>query len=184
MFLTERGSHIWLVYYCLLSIWHNACTYMLVFFHKAYLKYQPSPSFSTSSFKVAYVLRSLSSVQFSCSVMSDSLWHNGLQYARLSCMSPAPGAYSNSCPLSWGACLNPISPREFCRTKRFQECLCYTKTETLVQNSFSKSYRYIGGRQAYKNKYRIVYTEFNLFIDKLKIDASTSWNGDCWEKYQ
>ena len=34
-------------------------------------------------------------VQFSCSVMSDSLWPHGLQHARLSCPSPTPGAYSN-----------------------------------------------------------------------------------------
>ena len=42
-----------------------------------------------------------SSVQFSCSVMSDSLQPHGLQHARPPCPSPTPGAYSNSCPLSW-----------------------------------------------------------------------------------
>ena len=41
-----------------------------------------------------------SSVQFSCSVMSDSLWPHGLQHARPPCPSPTPGVYSNSCPLS------------------------------------------------------------------------------------
>ena len=41
------------------------------------------------------------SVQFSCSVMSDSLRPHRLQHARLPCSSPTPGAYSNSCPLSW-----------------------------------------------------------------------------------
>ena len=41
------------------------------------------------------------SVQFSCSVMSDSLRPHGLQYARLPCPSPIPEAYLNSCPLSW-----------------------------------------------------------------------------------
>ena len=40
------------------------------------------------------------SVQFSRSVMSDSLWPHGLQHSRLPCPSPIPGAYSNSCPLS------------------------------------------------------------------------------------
>ena len=40
------------------------------------------------------------SVQFSCSVMSDSLQHHGLQHTRLPCPSPTPRAYSNSCPLS------------------------------------------------------------------------------------
>ena len=42
----------------------------------------------------------MQSVQFSCSVMSDSLWPHGLQHARLPCLSPTLGAYSNSCPSS------------------------------------------------------------------------------------
>ena len=40
------------------------------------------------------------SVQFSCSVMPNSLQPHGLQHARLPCPSPAPGACSDSCPLS------------------------------------------------------------------------------------
>ena len=40
------------------------------------------------------------SVQFSYSVMSDSLWPHGLQHARPSGPSPTPEVYSNSCPLS------------------------------------------------------------------------------------
>ena len=39
-------------------------------------------------------------VQFSCSVVSDSLWAHGLQHARPPCSSPTPTVYSNSCPLS------------------------------------------------------------------------------------
>ena len=42
----------------------------------------------------------ISSVQFSCSVMSDSLWPHESQHARPSCPTPTPGAYPNSCPLS------------------------------------------------------------------------------------
>ena len=38
------------------------------------------------------------SVQFSRSVMSDSLQSQGLQHSRLPCPSPTPGAYLNSCP--------------------------------------------------------------------------------------
>ena len=41
------------------------------------------------------------SVQFSHSVGSDSLRPYGLKDARLSCPSPSPGAYSNSCQLCW-----------------------------------------------------------------------------------
>ena len=35
-----------------------------------------------------------------CSVVSDSLWLHGLQYARLPCPPLSPGVCSNSCPLS------------------------------------------------------------------------------------
>ena len=41
------------------------------------------------------------SVQFSHSVVSDSLWPYRLQYARPPCPSPTPGVCPNSCPLGW-----------------------------------------------------------------------------------
>ena len=42
----------------------------------------------------------ISSFQFSCSVVSDSLQPHGLQHARRPCPPPTPGVYPNSCPLS------------------------------------------------------------------------------------
>ena len=67
-----------------------------------------------------FIQCSLRSVQFSHSVMSDSLRPHRLQYARLLCPSPIPRACSNSCPLSqwchptisssvvpFSSCLNP-----------------------------------------------------------------------------
>ena len=39
-------------------------------------------------------------VQFSCSVMSDSLWPRELQHARPPCPSPTPGVHPDSRPLS------------------------------------------------------------------------------------
>ena len=44
---------------------------------------------------------SFSSVQFSHSVVSDSLQPDGLQHNTLPCLSLTPRVYSNSCPLSW-----------------------------------------------------------------------------------
>ena len=41
------------------------------------------------------------SVQFSHSVVSDSLWPYEPQHARLPYPSPTPGVYPNSCPLNW-----------------------------------------------------------------------------------
>ena len=53
---------------------------------------------SLNTFMQRTVLISL--LQFSCSVMSDSLWPYGLQHARLPCLLPAPGSGSNSYPSS------------------------------------------------------------------------------------
>ena len=56
-----------------------------------------------------------SSVKFSCSVMSDSLWPHGLQHARNPCPSSTYGVSSNVCPLSrWhhptiSSCVVPFS---------------------------------------------------------------------------
>ena len=43
----------------------------------------------------------ISSVQFSCSVVSDSLQPHEPQHSRPPCPSPTPGVYSNSCSSSW-----------------------------------------------------------------------------------
>ena len=63
--------------------------------------------YSTQETKILCFIRIIScaggwllSVQFSRSVVSDSLWPPGLQHARLPGPSPTPGVYSNSCPLS------------------------------------------------------------------------------------
>ena len=52
------------------------------------------------------------------SVVSDSLQPHELQHARLSCPSPTPGAYSNSCPSCW-LCHSTISSSVF----PFSSCL-------------------------------------------------------------
>ena len=65
-------------------------------------------------------LKSLSSVQFSRSVVSDSLLPHGLQCAKLPCPSPTPGTCSNSCPSShWchPTISSPVIP--------FSSCLQY-----------------------------------------------------------
>ena len=47
-----------------------------------------------------YLLCFFSSVQFSHSVMSDSLWPHEPQHARPPCPSPTPGVHPNPCPSS------------------------------------------------------------------------------------
>ena len=58
-----------------------------------------------------------SSVQFNCSVMSDSLWPHELQHTRPPCPSPSPGVHSNSRPSSrWchSAISSSVVPFSFC----------------------------------------------------------------------
>ena len=45
-------------------------------------------------------IKHLLSFQFSCPVVSDSLWPHELQQAGPPCPAPTPWVYSNSCPLS------------------------------------------------------------------------------------
>ena len=62
----------------------------------------PSLTKGKQNNKILYNMGSvqLSSVQFSHSVMSDSLWPHELQHARPPCPSPTPGIHPNSCPSS------------------------------------------------------------------------------------
>ena len=61
-----------------------------------------------------------SSLQFSCSVVSNSLWPCGLQHDKLPFPSPNPRACSNSCPSSRG-CQPTISTSVIL----FSSCLQY-----------------------------------------------------------
>ena len=49
---------------------------------------------------VLFLFNSIQFIQFSSSVVSDSLWPQGQQHARLPCPSPTPRVYSHLCPLS------------------------------------------------------------------------------------
>ena len=59
----------------------------------------------------------MGSVQFSCSVVSDSLWPHELQHARLPCPSPTPRVHPNPCPLCWWchpSISSSVIPFSFC----------------------------------------------------------------------
>ena len=79
-------------------------------------------------FNYLQILLAQSSVQFSHSVLSNSLRPHGLQHARLPCPSPTPEAYSNSCPSSqWchptiSSSMGPFSahPQSFSASGSFQ----------------------------------------------------------------
>ena len=61
-----------------------------------------------SSAKSRKQIQWFSSVQFSCSVVSDSLRPHEPQHARPPCPSPTPGVYLNLCPL--GQWCHPAIP--------------------------------------------------------------------------
>ena len=83
-----------------------------------------SPALAGSSLPLChlrslYSVRKECSVQFSSSVVSDSLWPHELQHARPPCPSPNPRVYSNSCPSSrW--CHPTISSSVIPFSSRFQ----------------------------------------------------------------
>ena len=56
---------------------------------------------TTEDVNITSFYRWRNSVQFSRSVVSDSLQPHELQHARPPCPSPTTRAYPNSCPLSW-----------------------------------------------------------------------------------
>ena len=73
-------------YYSLLLFRHPIFIYSTLYKHVLYTYYVPATF--------------LSSVQFSCSVVSDSLWPHEPQHTRPPCLSPTPGVHPNPCPLS------------------------------------------------------------------------------------
>ena len=78
----------------------------------------------------------VASVQFSRSVMSDSLRPHGLQHARPPCPSPTPGVYPNSCPvhqwchptISSSVVLFSSCPRSFLASGSFQMSQLFTSS--------------------------------------------------------
>ena len=79
------------------------------------------------------------SVQFTRSVLSDSLWPHGPQHARPTYTSPAPRVYSNSCPSSWW-CHPTISSS----VVPFSSCL----ESFPASRSFQKSQLFVWGSQS------------------------------------
>ena len=82
-----------------------------------------------------------SSVQFSCSVVSNSLQPHEPQHTRPPCPSPASGVYPNSCPLSWwchptiSSSVIPFSscPQSFPASGSFQMKRSYLASYWLVK---------------------------------------------------
>ena len=88
-----------------------------------------------------------SSVQFSCSVVFNSLWPREPQHGRPPCPPPTPGAYPNSCPLSrWchptiSSSVVPLSscPQAFPASGSFQMSQLFTSSDQCIGVSASTS---------------------------------------------
>ena len=79
----------------------------------------------------------ISSDQFSCWVVSDSLQHNGLQHTRPSCPSPNPGVYSNSYPLS-----------QWCHPTILSSVIPFSSQSFPASGSFQMSQFFVSGGQS------------------------------------
>ena len=77
------------------------CCVLELYFPAASVTCHPSLVLSHQTFLDRHRRVQLSSLQFSHTVVSDSLQAQGLQQARPPCSSPTPGVYPNWCPLSW-----------------------------------------------------------------------------------
>ena len=92
-------------------------------------------------FSVTVLIQSL---QFSCSVVSDSLWPHELQHTRPPCSSPTLGVYSNSHPSSpWchpaiSSSVIPISscPQSLSASESFPMSQLFTRTGVSALASF------------------------------------------------
>ena len=104
-----------------------------------------------SLFSINYIKKQ--GVQFSHSVVSDSLWPHGLQHARTPCPSPTPRVYPNSCPLSqWchpiiSSSVIPISShlQSFPASGSFQISQLFTSGGQSIGVSASTSGMNLGG---------------------------------------
>ena len=63
-----------------------------------------SPKWEDRKYNMLLLCYQFSSVHFSGSVVSDSLWPHESQHARSPCPSPTPRVHSNSCPSSQWCC--------------------------------------------------------------------------------
>ena len=108
----------------------------------------PTVSVTTAQLCHCSEKAAISSVQFSHSVVSDSLQPHGLQHTRLPCPSPTPGAYTNSCPLSqrchptFSSCVVPFSscPQSFPASESFPMSWLFTSGGQRIGVSASASF--------------------------------------------
>ena len=121
--------------------WCKSC-FDLFFFQRHSCFHLPSHCYKTFVLTLAKCL-----LQFSCSVMSNSLWPHELQQARPPCPSPTPGFHPNPCPSSqwWHptilSSVVPFSscPQSFPASGSFQMSQLFTSGGQSIRVSASTS---------------------------------------------
>ena len=93
----SKSNQIWFLTFHSRAL-HSNCVLSFTKSEKARAMKRGFPVIVTLNLFINQLIRS--SVQFSCSVMSDSLWPHESQHARPPCPSPAPGVHSDSRPSS------------------------------------------------------------------------------------
>ena len=103
------------------------------------------------------------SVQFNRSVVSNSLWPRESQHSRPPCPTPAPGVYTNSCPLSqWCQYLD-------IKRSTFESVLMkWMNLEPTIQSEVS---------QKVKDKYRIL---THIYIESRERVLKNLFTGQQW----
>ena len=116
---------------------------------------------------IAYI-KELSSVQFSRSVVSDSLQPHGLQHTRPPCPSPTPGVCSNSCPSSWW-CYPTISFSVI----PFSSCISISQCQGLFQ-WVSSSHQVAMALVSWMLSYKPIFSLFSFVFIKRLFSSSLS----------
>ena len=89
--------HVFSLDFIFVEIWNNTCSKKKISEYSKLLRRRRKKIAESPSSRIQFC-----SVQFSCSVMSESLRPHESQQARPLCPSPAPGVYRNSCPsIQW-----------------------------------------------------------------------------------
>ena len=112
---------------------------------------------------------SISSVQFSHSVVSDSLWHHEPQHTRPPCPSPTSRVHPNPCPSSW-----------WCHPTISSSVLCFSSAPQSfpASGSFQMSQLFASGGQSITS-WQIDVETVETVTYFIFLVSKTTADGDC-----